>query len=74
MKSSFEKKKKRYHNWLSKIDEIAKEKGRGKGAIFYLEKRNKWSNRNGLNHYRNLKYIWRTYTRRPTTRQHKDVY
>ena len=74
MKSSFEYKKKRYHNWLSKIDEIAKEKGRGKGAIFYLEKRNKWSNRNGLNHYRNLKYIWRTYTRRPTTRQHKDVY
>lgn len=74
MKSSFEYKKKRYHNWLSKIDEIAKEKGRGEGAIFYLEKRNKWSNRNGLNHYRNLKYIWRTYTRRPTTRQHKDVY
>ena len=74
MKSSFEYKKKRYHNWLSKIDEIAKEKGRGEGAIFYLEKRNKWSNRNGLNHYRNLKYIWRTYTRRPTTRQHNDVY
>ena len=74
MKSSFEYKKKRYHNWLSKIDEIAKEKGRGEGAIFYLEKRNKLSNRNALNHYRNLKYIWRTYTRRPTTRQHKDVY
>ena len=74
MKSSFEYKKKRYRNWLNKIDEIAKEKGRGEGAIFYFEKRNKWSNRNDLNHYRNLKYIWRTYTRRPTTRQYKDVY
>ena len=72
MKSSFEYKKKRYRNWLSKIDEIAKEKGRGEGAIFYFEKRNKWSNRNGINHYRSLKYIWRAYTRRPSTRQHKE--
>lgn len=74
MKRSFEYKKKRYCNWLNKIDEIAKEKGWGAGANFYFEKRNKWTNRNGLNHYRSLKYIWRTYTRRPTTRQHKNVY
>lgn len=74
MKKSFEYKKKRYRNWLSKIDEIAKEKGWGAGANFYFEKRNKWANRNGLNHYRSLKCIWRTYTRRPTTRQHKNVY
>lgn len=74
MKRSFEYKKKRYRNWLNKIDEIAKEKGWGAGANFYFEKRNKWTNRNGLNHYRSLKYIWRTYTRRPTTRQHKNIY
>lgn len=74
MKTRFEYKKKRCRKWLDRIDEVAKEKGWAAGSNFYFEKRNMWTNRDGLNHYRSLKYVWREYTRRPTTRQYKDVY